>query len=122
MHIMKSTLPFILVVLLFGCTATRLSVNPMGEWAVTVSNTPYGEMTGVYTVAGKPKSWDVVFLIQGDRLSVSNFIHDGKTGKATGNFYFQGNAVSFESQQNGDEIVGTMSAGGMDFPFKGKKK
>ena len=110
------------LLLVSACATTKLAQNPMGDWDILVSNTPYGEMKGRLTVNGKPGSFAAVFTIQGDRITVTDYRHDGKTGKSTGSFFFEGNSVRFESQQSGSTVTGTMSAGGMDFPFKGARK
>ena len=112
---------FAMLALCFSCVTSKVAVNPVGEWDVIVTGTPYGEMTGKLVVSGNSKEWKASLRIQGEDITMDRYTHDGKTGESTGAFFFQGNSVTFTGKQSGASIAGTMSAAGMDFPFKGTR-
>lgn len=112
---------FVMLVVCFSCATSKVAVNPIGEWNVTVTGTPYGEMAGKLVVSGSPKAWKASLRIQGEDITMDRYSHDGKTGESTGAFFFQGNSVTYTGKQSGASLAGTMSAGGMDFPFKGTR-
>lgn len=49
-------------------------------------------------------------------------MYDKSTMKMSGEFDYSGTLVLFDAVMVGDEINGSMSAGGMGFPFKGTRK
>jgi len=105
--------------LCFSCASTNVAISPVGEWNVTVSGTPYGEMTGKLLVSGNAKALKAIIKIQGEEITMDRYTHDSKTGESSGAFFFQGNSVSYSGKQSDSSLTGTMSAGGMDFPVKG---
>jgi len=107
---------------LSSCASTKTAATPAGTWDVTVTGTPYGDMAGKLVIAGNTKAWKATMNVQGEQINFDQFSHDPKTGKSSGSFYFQGNPVTFQGTQKNAVLEGVMSAGGMDFQFKGFRK
>lgn len=112
--------------LIFSCsttkTASKKAPTPAGEWEYSITETPQGDFTGILTIARVENSYTAIMNSNGNDLPFESFTFDEATQKVGGEFYYGGTTVNFDGAMNGDDMTGTMSAGGMDFPFKATRK
>jgi uncharacterized protein YceK len=119
---------FIASVLLSACSSTKTTttakepVTPAGDWEYTISDTPQGDFSGVLTVSRQDNTFSATLNSNGEALPFETFTWDEPTKKVGGEFYYSGMTIVFDGTMSEEEMTGTMSAGGMVFPFKAARK
>lgn len=103
-------------------TKTAKAPSPAGNWDYTISGTPEGDFVGVMTIAEIDKALSAKLNSSGNELPIEKFAYDKETKKMTGEVYYNGTPVLFDAVMEGEALNGTMSAGGMNFPFKATRK
>jgi hypothetical protein len=115
---MKKIFCFIaLIALLSSCAPA-----PIGAWNYTVTGTPEGNFAGVMKIAKKENGYSATMNSKGGETVFNSFSYSAKTKKAEGTFDYSGTPINFQAQLNKDQLNGTMSTGGMEFPFKATRK
>lgn len=111
--------------ILFSCATTKTTSSvpsPAGNWDYVISNTPYGNLPGVLTISEVDKTFTAKLVTSDGELIMNRFTYDKETMKMAGDFDFEGTPVDFKGALVGNEIIGAMSAGGGEYPFKGTRK
>jgi hypothetical protein len=123
---MKKVFYFVLTVLLLSSCASTKSTSkvpsPEGNWDYSITETPEGDFKGVLTIAKIDDGYTAKMAINGGELSIEKYTYNETTMKMAGEFDYSGNLVLFDAIMVGDEINGSMSTGGMGFPFKATRK
>lgn len=118
---MKNAILLLLAMALVGgCASTKGSkaVSLAGDWNYSITGTPDGDFTGVMKVTQQDKAYKSVLGARGQEMPLEKFAYNPETKKVTGELYYSGTLVSLDATLEGDAMSGSMSAGGMDFPFK----
>lgn len=112
--------------LLSACVTTQTSStrepSPVGQWDYSITGTPQGDFSGVMTVEEVNQALTTKLSSNGSDLPIEKFVYDKATKKMSGEFDYSGTPVQMDAVMEGDLITGTMSAGGMAFPFKATRK
>ena len=113
-------LVFVLSVsLLFSaCTA----VGPAGSWNYTVTGTPQGDFTGDLIVTKNETGYAAKLSSKDGEIPFNSFTYNKKEKKSAGTFDFSGTTIDFKAGVEKEQMKGTMTAGGMEFPFSATKK
>ncbi|MBS1951898.1 MAG: hypothetical protein OJF59_001399 [Cytophagales bacterium] len=112
-------LPFIIAALFLASCA---SLTPVGKWDYQITGTPQGDYSGVMTVSKKDKKTLAAEMkSQAGDLPFSKFDFNDKSKKAMGDFSFQGMTIFFDATVTEQEMTGSVSTQGMNFPFKAKR-
>lgn len=123
---MKNRLYFLLAVLMLSSCATTktasVQINPTGDWDYSITGTPEGNFSGIMTVSRYADAFTAKMTANGAELPLENFTYMEVTRKITGLLYYSGTPVSLDALLNGEEMTGSMSAEGMNFPFKATRK
>jgi hypothetical protein len=116
---MKKMLLVFAVVLLSSCS----TLSPVGNWDYSVTGTPDGDRAGTMTVAKKDKkTYGAVLKTEEGELKFDKFQFVSKTKKSTGEFNYQGMIILFDAKVTENEMTGSVSTQGTDFPFKATRK
>jgi hypothetical protein len=117
------------LLLMAACTSTKTStassktkVTPAGDWDYSIKETPEGDFTGIMTVTQQETAYSAKLNANGYDLPFEKFTWDEANQEVTGELYYSGTSVLFSAKLVGEEMNGTMSAGGMEFPFKATRK
>ncbi|MBL7870254.1 MAG: hypothetical protein JNM78_01480 [Cyclobacteriaceae bacterium] len=111
--------------LLFSCATTKSTSrtpSPHGNWDYTITGTPEGNFSGVLIITQINDTYTAKITSSAGDLPIEKYMYDKSTMKMSGEFDYSGTLVLFDAVMVGDEINGSMSAGGMGFPFKGTRK
>ncbi|MBX2899571.1 MAG: hypothetical protein KF775_07970 [Cyclobacteriaceae bacterium] len=111
----------VLVLALAACAVTKTTSNapsPTGNWDYTITGTPEGDFKGQMAVTETDKILKAKLGGNGIDLPIEKFAFDAVTQKLTGEFWYGSTQVYMDVTMNGDQMAGTVSAGGMTFPFK----
>ncbi|MBL7861473.1 MAG: hypothetical protein JNJ65_09945 [Cyclobacteriaceae bacterium] len=122
---MKNLFYFALVSLFItSCASTKMvkAPSPTGNWDYTITGTPEGDFNGVMTISEVDKALSAKLVSNGNELPIEKFMYNKETKKMSGELYYSGTPVMFDAVMNTDQMDGTMSAGGMNFPFKATRK
>jgi hypothetical protein len=122
---MKLNSVYILIILfLASCAGTKTSklITPAGDWDYLVSGTPDGDFKGVLKVAKAADLYTAKMISNNNEVIVENFSFAKETNRVAGQVPYNGFMVDMEATLAGDELAGSMSAGGMTFPFKATRK
>lgn len=119
---MKTLTSIALVIFMASCASTKMAQVPVGIWDYSITGTPNGNFSGDFIVSLADGKYAALLKSQAGEISLQDPLFDKSTKKFTGTFYFEGNTIFFESTTTGDSMTGTVSAGGMNFPFKAKRK
>lgn len=112
-------------VMLLSCATTKTTSKaptPAGDWDYVISGTPYGDLPGVLAISEVDKTYAAKIVSSDGEVIINKFIYNKETMKMSGEFDYNGTPVDFNAGLVENEIVGTMSAGGGDYPFKGTRK
>ena len=116
---MKKILYIAIVLSAFSCA----SISPVGNWDYTITGTPQGDYSGVMSITKKDKNtFSAQMKSQAGDLNFNKFTFDGKTKKSVGDFDYQGMNLNFDAALKENEMTGSISVQGMNFPFKATKK
>lgn len=113
---------------LASCTGTKSStsakapVTPAGEWEYSITETPQGDFSGIMTIGQHENSFTAKLNANGSDVYFENFTWDEPSRKAGGELLYSGTTVYFDATLNGEEMTGSLSTGGMVFPFKATRK
>lgn len=116
---------FCAVLLLSSCATTQTSKrepSPVGQWDYSITGTPEGDFNGIMTIEEVNQTLTTKLMSNGSELPIEKFVYDKALKKMAGELYYSGTAVLLDAVMEGDQITGTMSAGGMMFPFKAARK
>jgi hypothetical protein len=122
---MKKLLIVFVAFVLASCATTKTSkveITPEGNWDYSITGTPEGDFNGVMNVTTLDKTYSAKLNASGSELPIENFAYEKESKKVTGELYYSGTPVAFDAILSGDEMTGSMSAGGMSFPFKATRK
>ncbi len=123
---LKNLLFFILSALvLSSCASTKsasTAPSPAGNWDYSITGTPEGNFSGVLVIEQINDTYTAKMTNAAGDLAIEKYAYDKATMKMTGEFDYSGNLVLFYGLMAGDEITGSMSTGGMSFPFKATRK
>lgn len=114
----KSFYAFTLCLFVSACAA----VGPTGSWDYKVTGTPQGDFTGELIVAKNDQGYSAKLKNKDGEISFNSFTYDKKEKKSAGKFDFSGTTVDFSANMEKDQLKGSMTAGGMEFPFSASKK
>lgn len=112
-----NTLILGVIILLSSCAP-----GPVGSWAYSVTGTPQGDYTGVMAISKKDKGYSAKMETQGTETPFNKFVYLKKEMKTEGDFDFSGVNILFSAKLNKDQLKGTMSTSGMEFPFMATRK
>jgi hypothetical protein len=118
------------LVMLAACSTTKTAstasapakITPAGEWDYSIKETPEGDFTGLLSVTEQDKTFSAKMNANGYDMAFEKFNWDEANKAATGEFYYSGMSVFFSAKLEGEEMKGTVSAGGMEFPFLATRK
>lgn len=104
--------------------AATVAVSPAGDWDYVITGTPEGDFKGVLKITPVAAAFSakMVSAGSGGELVVDKFTFVKETSKVTGEVPYNGYTVAMDAVLAGDEMKGSMSAGGMDFPFNATRK
>ncbi len=122
---MKNLIFVFVVLIIASCASTKTSkivITPAGNWDYIITGTPEGDFSGVMSITTQDKTFSAKMNASGSELTINNFTFDEATKKVAGDLDYSGTTVLFDALLNGEEMVGAMSAGGMNFPFKATRK
>lgn len=122
---MKQNIFFLFIVLLLAsCASTKTTakITPVGDWDYTITGTPEGDFKGVLNVTQSGAAYAAKMISGAGEVPMQKFVYDPATKKVTGSFPYSEFMVDMDAVVAADEIVGSMSAAGMSFPFKAVKK
>ena len=107
------------ILLLAACATTKVSkkITPVGEWDYSIKNTPQGDFSGIMIVSLQDNVYSAKLNSDGGELPFEKCGWDAATKTITGMFYYSGTPIDFTAVLNGEELTGTMAAGGGEFPF-----
>lgn len=119
---MKTILSLLFIAItITACVATKTASkvpSPTGNWDYTISGTPEGDFKGQMVVTETDKILNAKLAGNGIDLPIDKFAFDATSQKLTGEFWYGSTQVNMDVIMNGDQMAGTVSAGGMTFPFK----
>jgi hypothetical protein len=113
------------LLLLSSCASTKsasTAPSPNGNWDYTITGTPAGDFNGVLVIEQVNDTYTAKMTSSSGDLPIEKYAYDKATMKMSGEFNYSGTLVLFDATMAGDEIIGTMSAGGTGFPFKATRK
>ncbi len=123
---MKNLLFFALCALvLSSCASTKsasTAPSPAGNWDYSITDTPQGNFNGILVIEQVNDTYTAKLTGDTGDLPIQKYAYDKATMKMTGEFDYSGTPVIFDAVMAGDEINGSMSAGGTPFPFKATRK
>lgn len=122
---MKNLIFVFVALMIVSCATTKTSkvaVSPAGAWDYSITGTPEGDFNGVMNVTQQDKLYNAKLNAGGSELAIENFTWNEDSKKVGGVLYYSGTPVYLDALLNGDEMSGSMSAGGMNFPFKATRK
>ncbi len=123
---MKNVFSFLLIALtIAACVATKSTSKapvPNGNWDYVITGTPQGDFKGVMVITETDKVLTAKLTNDGVEIPINKFVFNKETQKMSGEFDYSGTWILFDGLLNTNEITGTMSASGMDFPFKATRK
>lgn len=122
---MKNLIFAFAALIIASCASTKTSkvvISPAGNWDYTITGTPEGDFSGVMNIVAQDKVYTAKLNASGSELAIEKFTWDEATKKVGGELYYSGTSVLFDATLAGEEMIGTMSAGGMNFPFKATRK
>lgn len=123
---MKHSILYVFVILfLVACSSTKTMapiVTPAGNWDYSVTGTPDGDFKGVLNVTSAGEAYSGKMITSAGEVPLEGFAYNKETKKVTGQVPYNGFMVDLDAIMAGDELAGTMSAGGMSFPFKATRK
>ncbi len=96
--------------------------GPIGAWNYSVTGTPQGDYAGVMTISKKDKGYSAKLMSAGNETTFNKFSYIKATKKTEGDFDFSGTQILFSAQLNKDQLKGTMSTSGLEFPFTATRK
>jgi hypothetical protein len=108
---MKSLIFVFVALIIASCASTKntkVVITPAGNWDYSITGTPEGDFSGVMIIVAQDKIYTAKL--------------NGSGGELGGELYYSGTSVLFDATLAGEEMVGTMSAGGMNFPFKATRQ
>ena len=112
----------VLVLCLSLLVSACATVGPTGSWNYTVTGTPQGDFTGDLIVTKNEKGYAAKLSNKDGEIPFNLFTYNKKEKKSTGTFDFSGTTVDFKAGVEKEQMKGTMTAGGMEFPFTASKK
>ena len=110
---------------LTACVASKTTSkapSPTGSWDYTITGTPQGDFKGVMIVTEVDKVVTAKLITDGAELSIDKFVFNKETLKMSGEFDYSGALILFDGLLATNEITGSMSTSGMNFPFKATRK
>lgn len=123
---MMKNLIFIFVALMsISCASTKTSkvvITPTGNWDFNVTGTPEGNFAGVISIVTENNLYSAKLTATGSEITIYKFTWDEPTKKVGGEFNYSGYTVLLDAAMAGEEMVGIMSAEGMNFPFKATRQ
>jgi hypothetical protein len=122
---MKSLIFVFVALMIASCASTKTSkvvITPAGNWDYSITGTPEGDFNGVMSIVAQDKVYTAKMNASGSELPIEKFTWDEATKKVGGELYYSGTSVLFDATLAGEEMIGTMSAGGMNFPFKATRQ
>ncbi len=113
-----SILLTICVVLLISSCAP----GPVGVWNYSVTGTPQGDFKGVMTISKTETGYAAKMDGLGATIPFDKFNYNKSTKKTDGSFDFQGTPIDYAATFSKDQLKGSVSAAGMDWPFAATRK
>jgi hypothetical protein len=123
---MKNYSIVIFIALAFtACVAskpTSKAPSPTGSWDYTITGTPQGDFKGEMIITETDKVLHAKLISNGAELPIEKFTFNKETLKMSGEFDYSGALILFDGVFATNEITGSMSTSGMNFPFKATRK
>lgn len=123
---MKKVFSFLFLTLIIAaCVATQNTTkapSPNGNWDYSITGTPQGDFKGVMSIAEVDKVLTAKLINDGFEIPINKFVFNKETQKMSGEFDYSGAWILFDGLLNTNEITGTMSTSGMNFPFMATRK
>ncbi len=102
--------------------STVVSTVILGEWDYTVTGTPDGDFKGVLNISSSANTYAAKMISATGEVPVEKFAFVKETNKISGEVPYNGMSVGLDATLAGDQLTGTMFAGGMDFPFSATRR
>jgi hypothetical protein len=102
--------------------AAVVSTVILGDWDYTITGTPDGDFKGVLTISSAANVYVAKMVSATGEVPVEKFAFAKETNKITGEIPYNGMSIGLDATMTGEELRGTMFAGGMDFPFNATRK
>ena len=112
----------IIILAISALALASCAPGPVGVWNYSVTGTPQGDYTGTLTVQKATAGLTAVMDGQTGKVAFNKFTYTKKDQKTEGDFDFSGVNILFSAKLNKDQLKGTMSTSGMDFPFDATRK
>jgi len=123
---MRYSILYVFVILIFAsCASTKTMApvaTPVGDWDYSVTGTPEGDFNGVLNISSAGDVYNAKMISSAGTAPLSGVTYSKETKKITGQVPYNEYIVDLDATLAGDELLGSMSAGGMSFPFKATRK
>jgi len=116
---------FFIALALTACVASKTTSkapSPTGNWDYAITGTPQGDFKGIMIITEVDKVLTAKLISDGAELPINNFVFNKETLKMSGEFDYSGALILFDGLFAANEITGSMSTSGMNFPFKATRK
>ncbi len=112
----------LVLILALAIAVSSCAPGPVGAWKYSVTGTPQGDYAGTLNIEKSPTGYAAKMDGTGGVTPFNKFSFDKKKKITEGDFDFSGVNIVFSAKLNKDELKGTMSTSGMDFPFAATRK
>jgi hypothetical protein len=123
---MKHIILYVFVILILSsCASTKTMApiaTPVGDWDYSISGTPDGDFKGILNITSAGEVYSAKMISSAGTAPLSSVAYNKETKKITGQVPYNEYMVDLDATLAGDELLGSMSAGGMSFPFKATRK
>ncbi len=119
---LRKVLTFTIMLIFIACgTTSRVATwSPVGEYDVTITDTPIGDIESDLVISQTGDAYMVKMMsAQGTNTFENVQIVDKKL---TGHFYYDGIPVNVETTFEGDSVKGMVKSEHGNFPITGMKK
>jgi hypothetical protein len=122
---MKNLIFVFIALMSVSCVSTKTTkvvITPAGNWDYLITGTPEGNFSGVMSIVSENNIYSAKMTASGSELTINKFTWDEPNKKLGGEFNYSGYPVLFDATMSGEEMAGSMSVEGMNFPFKATRK
>lgn len=122
---MKNLIFAFVALIIVSCTSTKTTtvvITPAGNWDYVITGTPEGDFSGVMSIVSENALYSAKMTASGSEITIYKFSWDEPSKKVGGEFNYSNYTVLFDAAVAGEEMVGSMSVEGMNFPFKATRK
>jgi hypothetical protein len=123
--IMKNVSLIFIALAFTACVASKTTgkaPSPTGNWDYSITGTPQGDFKGVMIITEVDKVLTAKLISDAGELPIDKFVFNKESLKMSGELDYSGALVLFDGLFAANEITGSMSTSGMNFPFKATRK